>query len=221
MCLPFLRHLDPGESLGEILFGLIMVLTFTLGASIAIRVGEGAGDARELLYAAIGCNIAWGVIDAVLYVMGQVFARSRRVRLIRAIRAAPNEVAALTAIRNEMGPDLESITQEEDRDRLYRSIYASVARSEPPKTRVTRDDLMGAITVFLLVFMTALPGAAPFLFIDDAWLALRLSNLLLTILLFLVGYRWAHHTEANPWLAGLAVTALGVVLVALAIPLGG
>jgi VIT1/CCC1 family predicted Fe2+/Mn2+ transporter len=218
---PFLRHLDPGESLGEILFGLIMVLTFTLGASIAIRVGEGAGDARELLYAAIGCNLAWGIIDAVLYVMGNVFARSRRVRLIRAIKAAPDEVAALTAIRNEMEPGLESITQEGDRDRLYRSIYTSVARSEPQKTRVTRDDLMGAIAVFLLVFITALPAAAPFLLVNDLWLGLRLSNLLLIILLFLVGYRWAHHTDANPWLAGLAVTALGVLLVAVAIPLGG
>jgi hypothetical protein len=87
--LPFMRHLDPSESLGEILFGLIMVLTFTLGAGVAVRTGEGAGDTRELLYAAIGCNIAWGIIDAVLFVMGKVFVRSRRVRLLRAIKAAP------------------------------------------------------------------------------------------------------------------------------------
>jgi VIT1/CCC1 family predicted Fe2+/Mn2+ transporter len=221
MPLPFLRHLDPGESLGEILFGLIMVLTFTLGAGIAVRAGEGAGDARELLYAAIGCNIAWGIIDAVLYVMGQVFARSRRVRLLRAINAASDETAALAAIRAELEPGLESITQKEDRDQLYRSVHVLVTRSESPKARVTRDDLMGAVAVFSLVVMTALPAAAPFLLIDDPWLALRLSNLLLTILLFIVGYRWARHTNANPWLAGLAVTALGVVLVAIAIPLGG
>ena len=93
-------------SLGEILFGLIMVLTFTLGAGIAVRAGEGAGDARELLYAAIGCNIAWGIIDAVLYVMGQVFARSRRGRLLRAINAASDETAALAAIRAELEPVL-------------------------------------------------------------------------------------------------------------------
>ena len=148
-----------------------MVLTFTLGAGIAIRTGEGAGDTGELLYAAIGCNIAWGIIDAVLYVMGKVFVRSRRVRLVRAIKAAPNEFAALAAIRDEMEPGLELVTQEEDRDRLYRSVYALVARSEPTRARVTRDDLMGTIAVFLLVFMTALPAAAPFLLVDDPWLA--------------------------------------------------
>jgi VIT1/CCC1 family predicted Fe2+/Mn2+ transporter len=120
-----------------------------------------------------------------------------------------------------MEPGLESVTQEDDRDRLYRSVYALVARSEPPRARVTRNDLMGAIAVFWLVFMTAMPAAAPFLLVDDPWLALRLSNLLLTILLFVVGYRWARHTNANPWLSGLGVMALGIVLVAIAIPLGG
>ena len=75
--------------------------------------------------------------------------------------------------------------------------------------------------MFLLVFATALPAAAPFLFVGDPWLALRLSNLLLTGLLFLVGYHWARHTNANPWLAGFGVTTLGIVLVAIAIALGG
>ena len=107
-----------------------------------------------------------------------MFVRSRRVRLIRAIKAAPDEDAALAAIRTEMEPGLESVTQAEDRDRLYRSVYASIARSEPPRTRMTRDDLMGAIAVFMLVFATALPAATPFLLVDDPWLALRLSNLL-------------------------------------------
>ncbi len=75
--------------------------------------------------------------------------------------------------------------------------------------------------MFLLVFATALPAIAPFLVIDDAWLALRLSNLLMTGLLFAAGYCWARYTNANPWLVGFGVMALGVVLVAIAIALGG
>ena len=60
------RYLDPASSLGEIMFGLIMTLTFTLGAGIIIE-DEGAEGARDLLIALIGCNIAWGVIDAAMY----------------------------------------------------------------------------------------------------------------------------------------------------------
>jgi len=53
------RYLDPASSLGEILFGLIMTLTFALGAGIIIEE-EGREGARQLLIAVIGCNIAWG-----------------------------------------------------------------------------------------------------------------------------------------------------------------
>jgi hypothetical protein len=43
------RHLDPGSRMGELLFGLIMTLTFTLAAGIVIQEegregGCGASD---------------------------------------------------------------------------------------------------------------------------------------------------------------------------------
>jgi hypothetical protein len=41
------RHLDPGSRFGEILFGLIMVLTVTLAAGF--NVAEGKRDVRQLL----------------------------------------------------------------------------------------------------------------------------------------------------------------------------
>jgi len=61
------RHLDTSDALAEILFGLIMVLTFTLAAGFV--ASEGAAGVRELMLAAIGCNLAWGIIDAAMYVM--------------------------------------------------------------------------------------------------------------------------------------------------------
>ena len=60
------RYIDPGTSLSEVLFGLIMTLTFTLGAGIMIQE-EGREGARQLLIATIGCNIAWGIIDGALF----------------------------------------------------------------------------------------------------------------------------------------------------------
>ena len=51
--------------------------------------------------------------------------------------------------------------------------------------------------------------------------ALRLSNAILTGLLFLVGFHWARYVGANPWWTGTAMMGLGVALVAVAIALGG
>jgi VIT1/CCC1 family predicted Fe2+/Mn2+ transporter len=216
---PLVGHLNPDESLGEILAGLIMVLTFTLAAGVVTRGGQ--EGVRTLLFAAVGCNVAWGIIDAVFYILTNAFVRSRRARLIRAISAAPDEVAALATIRRELDPDLQAITRPEDREQLYRSIHILLANGKPLRTGVTRDDLLGALAVFCLVLATTLPAALPFLVIGDPWLALRISNLLLISLLFIVGFHWAQYINANPWLAGLALTGLGLALVAVAIALGG
>jgi hypothetical protein len=59
------QHLDPASRLGEILFGLIMVLAVTL--TTGLRGAEGKAGVRQLLLAAIGSNVAWGIIDAVMY----------------------------------------------------------------------------------------------------------------------------------------------------------
>jgi hypothetical protein len=58
------QHLDPASRLGEVLFGLIMVLTVTLTASLAAKSGK--DGVRQLLVTAVGCNIAWGIIDGVM-----------------------------------------------------------------------------------------------------------------------------------------------------------
>ena len=211
----FERYLDPAESLGEILFGLIMVLTFTLGAAVA------GGWERGLILAAVACNVAWGIIDGALFLMSRLFERSRRGRLIRAIRLAGDDAEAVAAIRREMEPGLESVTEPADREQLYRSVHALIARGTPAPVRLRRDDWLGALAVFLLVTATALPAVAPFLVVADPHLALRASNWLLVALLFMVGRRWARHTDASPWGAGGAAMGLGLLLVAVAIALGG
>jgi hypothetical protein len=91
------RYLHPADRLNEILFGLIMVLTFTLAAGLTVEDGPDAG--RQLLVAAIGCNLAWGIIDGAMYLMGCILDNSRRQRAIRAVRDATDEAVQLAAVR--------------------------------------------------------------------------------------------------------------------------
>ena len=59
--------LNPLDRAAEILFGLIMALTFTCSISIA---NTHTTEVRQLLIAAIGCNLAWGLVDATMYLVG-------------------------------------------------------------------------------------------------------------------------------------------------------
>lgn len=213
------RYLDPASRLGEILFGLIMVLTVTLTAGLT--VADGRAGVRQLLLAAIGCNIAWGIIDAVMYVMNCITVRSGKMRLVRAVQSAADERAALVLVQNEIEPELQELLDPEQATAFSRSILNHIATAQIAKKTLTRDDLYGALACFWLVFVSCLPAAVPFFVFSQPRLALRASNLLLLAMLFLVGQKWAQYVGTNRLAAGSAMLAIGLVLVGIAILLGG
>jgi VIT1/CCC1 family predicted Fe2+/Mn2+ transporter len=213
------RHLDPASRMGEILFGLVMVLSVTLTAGLTVK--EGQSGVRQLLVAAIGCNIAWGIIDGIMYVMNCMAERSVKVRLILAIQGAPDPQAALDIIRVEVEPELEALAGSQDRETLYRAILNHLSQCGAPTTGLEKADFYGGLACFWLVFVSCLPAAAPFLIFSRPTLALRVSNFLLIAMLFAVGRKWAAYTNTNRLVAGLAMVAVGLLMVGVAIALGG
>ncbi len=214
------RYLDPATSLAEVLFGLIMTLTFTLGAGIVIE-DEGREGARQLLIAVIGCNVAWGIIDGALYILNQLFARGRIRRLARSVRIAADDRSAVNVVAEELDGFFADITRAAERDALYLRV-AGHLRSRPVATNsIRKEDILGAFTSFWLVVLTSVPAAIPFLLLDNARFALRVSNAILLALLFITGWLFARFTLGKPWIVGLSFLVGGGVLVALAIALGG
>jgi len=198
---------------------LIMVLTVTLAAGLTAP--EGPEGTRQMLLAALGCNIAWGIIDAVMYVMNGMTERAEKARLIEAVQSAPDDGAALDFIRKEIEPRFETLTTPEDREAVCRSILAYVKHGEAPTTNVTKEDLYGAVASFWLVFVSCLPAALPFYLLSEPTQALRISNGLLILMLFAIGHRWARYAHASRLVAGIAMVAIGLSLVGVAMLLGG
>lgn len=213
------RHLDPASSLGEVVFGLIMVLTITLGTGVATLAEPGARLA--LIGAAIGCNLAWGIIDGVMYIMNETFQRARRFRVIAAIRGSKDHEHVIQAIAKELDPALEGVSEPAERRRFYEHMIDVAGRAEQPRTHFDREDFLGAVAAFLLVVISAAPATIPFLVIEDPRTALRVSNGLLLAMLFGVGWAWAGYTNIPRWRMALSLMGIGVVLVGIAIPLGG
>jgi hypothetical protein len=78
--------------------------------------------------------------------------------------------------------------------------------------RLSRQDYLGALAVFLLVFLCTLPVVLPFLFLQEAWFALRVSNGIAIVMLFLTGYTLGRHS-GHPWRVGVSMVVVGLVLV--------
>ena len=196
-----------------------MVLTVTLTAGLT--VAEGREGVRQLLLAAIGCNLAWGIIDAVMYIMNCVTVRSGKVRLVRAVQSASDEQSALALIQEEIEPELQELLDSQEADALSRSVLKHLAHAKIATKTLSKDDVYGALACFWLVFISCLPAAVPFFIFSQPRFALRVSNFLLLVMLFLVGQKWAQYAGTNRFAAGSAMMTIGLILVGVAILLGG
>jgi len=213
------RYLDPTASLEEVLFGLIMVLSFTVGAGLI--VGEGPDATRTLLIGVVSCNIAWGLIDGAMYLIDCMLERSRKSRIVASLQRIDDDDVAIETIGRYLDGTLAALTSNSERRTLYRAIYDRLRGLQPERARLTRDDLLAACATCVLVIMTTIPAVVPFFFIADRVTALRASNTLLLAAIFFAGFRWARATQGNAWLTGSVLLLLGASLVAVAVALGG
>ena len=210
------RILDPIDRVSEVLFGLFMVLTFTGTLSVATA---GREDVRTMLIAAIGCNIAWGFVDGVMYILRTLVTRGRSVALFNAVRGSGQAEHVQRAIAEHIGP-LAGGLDPSSLERVRRWLVAQPAAAAP-RMSVTAQDLKAAFGIFLLVFGSTLPVVLPFLFTSDLKLAMRISAAIAGAMMFYCGVVWGRYAGMRPWRAGLALLLLGAIVEAIVIALGG
>src|SRR5262245_46391327 len=192
-----------------------MVLTSTGTLSV---VGAGRPEIRTMILAALGCNLAWGIIDAGLYVLGCIDERGRNLVTLRAVRQAADPAEARRVIAEALPEPLARLPDEH-----LEPVRQELLRLPEPPQRpgLTRDDWLAALGVCLLVFLSTFPPVIPFLLWGDVHTALRISNAIAIAMLFGCGYAFARGTGLRPWPTGLVMVAIGLALVAVAVALGG
>jgi hypothetical protein len=208
--------LDPVDRSSEIIFGLIMALTFTGSLSVAT---SGRSDVREMLIAALGCNLAWGLVDTVMYAITAVVARARRRTLVQAVQQTTDVARAAHWVRRALPEGLEEVMDDAGVTNLVRRL-----RALPPVQQIAllhMADLREACMAGLLVFLATFPVAIPFMLIQDAGVALRVSNGVAVAMLFVCGAGLARASGLRAWLLGGVMVVLGVVLVVITMALGG
>ena len=213
---PIGTMLEPMERIAEILFGVIMTLTFT--CTLAVETADRL-QVRTMLIGALGCNLAWGIIDAGVYLITRINTESRKVAAVRAIREAADGRAARQILANSFNPALASALSNEQLESMRQNLRQMPEPLQRPK--LTKRDWLGAGGLCLLCFASTLPIALPFIFVSDARLALRISNAVAVALLALCGYAFGYRSGIPPWVTALVMVAFGAAMVGVAIALGG
>jgi len=210
------RVLDPIERMSEVIFGLLMALTLTGSLSVATA---GREEVRTMMFTALGCNLAWGIADAVMYLVRTVTERTRNRTLLARLHSATDAATGQGLVQDALPPGLAAAVGREELEVLRLRLAA--LPPTPLRPRLGPDDFKGALGVFLLVVLATFPVVIPFIIFRDSAVALRASNLVSLGMLFTTGWVLGQYAGGTPWRSGLAMAVTGAALVGAIIALGG
>jgi VIT1/CCC1 family predicted Fe2+/Mn2+ transporter len=163
--------------------------------------------------------VAWGVIDAMLYLMGCLAEKGQNLMTYLAVRRATDPHTAQRLIADALPSVVASVLEPAELETMRRRLQQL---PEPPeRARLSKDEWLGSIGVFLIVFVSTFPVVLPFIFMKSVGPAMRVSNAIAIVMLFLTGYAFGTITGRRPWLVGLVMVVLGSMLVGMTIALGG
>ena len=207
--------LDSGTRIWEIVCGLIMVLTFTGSISAAT---SGRDDVKVILWAALGCNTAWGLVDAMMYLMSVWLERDQAVKAMKRVREdSPEE--AMTVMKEYLPPIVARVIQTQHLAEIRKDLINLPV--PPARAFLMMHDVRNALIVFLLVFLSTFPVVIPFLFKLSVLMAMRISNGIVLSLLFACGLFLGGQTGYRRIVVGLLLALIGAVLTFITISLGG
>ena len=204
------------DRVSEMLFGLFMALTFVGAVSVA---DQGDAQIRTMFIAALGCNLAWGLVDAVMYLVRTVTDRGRLLTLIRSVRSAPDPESGRALIEGSLSQVAAGLVSSTEIEAMRGRIVALT--SLPPRPKLNRNDLIAALAIFLIVVAATFPVVLPFVMFEDVGTAKNVSRAVALAMLFAGGLALGRHAGYGSWKVGFLMAGLGTALVVAINALGG
>ncbi len=208
--------LNPVDRISEMLFGLFMALTFVGAVSVT---DQGRGQIQSMFIAALGCNLAWGLVDAVMFLVRTVADRGRKLTLIRAVQSAADAEAGRRHIEHSLSRVAAGLLSTAEIEAMRGRIVALTAL--PARPKLNRSDLLAALAIFLIVVGSTFPVVLPFALFQDVATAKNASRGVAVTMLFFGGLALGRYAGYGSWKVGLMMAGLGTVLVVAINALGG
>jgi hypothetical protein len=208
--------LSPVDRISEMLFGLLMALTFTGAVSVA---ESGKAEIRTMFLAALGCNLAWGLVDGVMHLIRTVTERGRLISLVRAVKNASDAPAGRAVVEQSLSHVAAGLVSPTEIEAI-RSRIGALA-SLPARPKLGWRDLGVALQIFFIVVVSTFPVVLPFIVLHDVTMAKNISRAIALAMLFLGGLGLGRYAGYGSWRVGLIMAGLGTALIIAINALGG
>jgi VIT1/CCC1 family predicted Fe2+/Mn2+ transporter len=204
----------------EIIYGVIIAMTFT---SVLRQSPEVLSIVmHRIALTALGCCIAWGIVDGVFYSWERGYLLSQENRIRELSKSEGQKKSAIPLIAEQLDDTILRTIPGDQRLNLYRHLVGYLSRVDVREKMTLRDSLAIVGGTLLRSAGAGLVVVTPFFLMDDARAALWVSNLLGILILFAVGYIRATDRRPLPRLIyGFGTSLLGIIIVGITVILGG
>ena len=215
----FIReHLSTGSILAEAFYGIWMVVVVT--GTIRAVEQPGESTVRVMLGAALGVNIAWGVIDGITVMWANLVDRTKERELVNALRATKGDAALRKKLGRSLGGTVAGSLSDEERERVLDMLEAGEPR-EVTRARPDREDYEAAIATALIDFILIFPVTLPYiLFMHDLTLAIRSSQFIALFLFAGLGYAYARNAKWNRLVTPIVFALMMLIVIVASFELG-
>ena len=208
--------LSPVERVSEMCFGLYMAITFAGAMSV---ITPGGNEVRTMVVTALGCNIAWGLVDAVMFLVRTITERGRTLNLALEVRGAADAAGGRRIVERSLSQVASKLVSEAEVEAVRARIVALPSLPESP--HLFSRDALAAVLIFLIVVAATFPIVLPFVFIADVGTAKWVSRIIALAMLFAGGRSLGAHAGYGGLRTGFSMMGLGAAVIVAIMALGG
>jgi VIT1/CCC1 family predicted Fe2+/Mn2+ transporter len=154
-----------------------------------------------------------------MYLVRTVTERGRLLTLLRSVQAAADAETGRRLIGRFLPGAAAGLVLPVEVEAIRGRILE--LPSIPRRPTLERDDLLSALTIFVIVVLSTFPVVLPFVFIADVGTAKLASRVVALAMLFFGGLALGHVAGYGSWKTGVMMAGLGVALVGAIMARGG
>jgi hypothetical protein len=211
-------YTSASERYAEAFYGIIMVTGCT--GMVSLGVPKEEAGVQFMLWTALMVNILWGLIDGFTVVYGSMVDEVASDVAVNNVRSGKDVETATEEVLDALDSSLVGKLSDQDKAKVV-EVIRSAKSYAPYKNKVRWPEIKRILAIFSIDFVTVFPVSIPFIFATDITVAVRLSFIIATVLMAILGYQWAKYARMKRWKIAILFSSFTVFLLILSFALGG
>ena len=213
---------DVSESMGAMLFGVLMTIIAISTLTIAGTETEVAASGTLIAATVIAINLGHGIIHGYMIIFERGFERGKYLKHALDIKASDNQHDAITRLEEDINNSPFGELSSKLKKEIALQMHEKLKRlNQPSPLRTKREDYFAGFYNGSLVFFVSLLVVLPLLIVPNLQYGAIMAGAIGTLCLGILGWYHAKYMFRNKLLTAIGVAIAGLTIVVITVALGG